>query len=88
MPNIRLVEDNRFSRIATQHVLVKAGYSVACAVDGDQALTAAKSGLPDLTILDMLLPKLSGFEVLRSLKKNVDTADISGARADPAVAQK
>ena len=71
-----LVEDSRFLRIATERVLSKAGYRVICARDGDEALALAGSDIPDLIVLDMLLPKLSGPEVLRSLKKNDRTAHI------------
>jgi CheY-like chemotaxis protein len=63
-------------RIATQRILTKAGYRVIWAGDGDEALALAGSGAPDLIVLDMLLPKLSGPEVLRSLKKNGLTAHI------------
>jgi CheY-like chemotaxis protein len=73
---ILLVEDSRFLRIATERVLSKAGYRVICARDGDEALALAGSDIPDLIVLDMLLPKLSGPEVLRSLKKNDRTAHI------------
>jgi CheY-like chemotaxis protein len=71
-----LVEDSKFLRIATQRILTKAGYQVIWAGDGDEALVLAGSGAPDLIVLDMLLPKLSGPEVLRSLKKNDLTAHI------------
>ena len=71
-----LVEDSKFLRIATQRILTKAGYRVIWAADGDEALVQAGSGAPDLIVLDMLLPKLSGPEVLRSLKKNGLTAHI------------
>jgi CheY-like chemotaxis protein len=71
-----LVEDSKFLRIATEHILTKAGYRVICASNGDEALDVAGSGHPHLIVLDMLLPKLSGPEVLRSLKKNDVTAHI------------
>jgi CheY-like chemotaxis protein len=71
-----LVEDSKFLRIATERILTKAGYRVLWAGDGEEALVLAGSKLPDLIVLDMLLPKLSGPEVLRSLKKNNLTAHI------------
>jgi CheY-like chemotaxis protein len=71
-----LVEDSKFLRIATERTLTRAGYRVIWAGDGDEALVLAGSSLPDLIVLDMLLPKLSGPEVLRSLKKNDLTAQI------------
>src|SRR6266849_3583544 len=76
MATILLVEDSKFLRIATERVLTKAGYRVICAGDGDEALSLAGSSLPDLVVLDMLLPKLSGPEVLLALKKNGLTAHI------------
>jgi CheY-like chemotaxis protein len=76
METILLVEDSKFLRVATERILTKAGYQVICAGDGDEALALAGSRLPDLIVLDMLLPKLSGPEVLRSLKKNDLTAHI------------
>src|ERR1700732_3198690 len=77
METILLVEDSKFLRVATERILTKAGYRVICAGDGDEALALAGSRLPDLIVLDMLLPKLSGPEVLRSLKKNDLTARIT-----------
>jgi CheY-like chemotaxis protein len=76
METILLVEDSKFLRAATERILTKSGYQVICAGDGDEALALAGSRLPDLIVLDMLLPKLSGPEVLRSLKKNDLTAHI------------
>jgi len=76
METILLVEDSKFLRAATERVLTKAGYQVICAGDGDDALELAGSSLPHLIILDMMLPKLSGPEVLRSLKNNDQTAHI------------
>ena len=76
METILLVEDSKFLRAATERILSKAGYKVICAGDGDDALELAGSSLPHLIVLDMMLPKLSGPEVLRSLKKNDLTAHI------------
>ena len=76
MDTILLVEDSKFLRIATERIVAKAGYHVICAGDGDDALSLAASSLPSLVVLDMLLPKLSGPEVLRSLKNNSRTAHI------------
>ena len=73
---ILLVEDSKFLRIATERLLSKAGYRVICARDGDEALVLAGSKIPDLIVLYMLLPKLSGPEVLRSLKENERTTHI------------
>ncbi len=76
METILLVEDSKFLRIATERVLTKTGYRVICAGDGEEALAQATAQLPDVVVLDMLLPKLSGPEVLRALKNNAGTAHI------------
>jgi len=76
MKTILLVEDSKFLRIANERILVKAGYQVLGARDGEEALLVARECLPDLVILDMLLPKLGGPEVLQALKKDPSTTQI------------
>ena len=76
METILLVEDSTFLRIATERALTKAGYRVISAGDGEEALAQATAKLPNLVVLDMLLPKLSGPEVLQKLKANPATAHI------------
>ena len=76
MKSILLVEDSRFLRLAGQRVLSKAGYRVTSIDDGEQVLRTAKGCTPDLILLDMLLPKLGGPEVLRALKQDPATAQI------------
>jgi CheY-like chemotaxis protein len=68
--SILLIEDSKFLRKATERVLLKAGYRVLTAGDGEEALRIAFATTPDLILLDMLLPKLSGPEVLRALRRN------------------
>ena len=72
--SILLVEDSRFLRVATEKALVRAGYSVMSATDGEEALRMAYATTPDLILLDMLLPKLGGPEVLHALRNNPLTA--------------
>ncbi len=62
---ILLVEDSKFLRLATERALARAGYEINSAPDGEEALRLAKEKLPDLILLDMLLPKMSGPDVLR-----------------------
>lgn len=76
MKSILLVEDSRFVRLATEQVLVRAGYTVVTASDGEEALRIAYARIPDLILLDMLLPKLGGPEVLHALKNSPLTAHI------------
>ena len=65
---ILLIEDSKFQRIANQRALSKAGYDVIQAEDGEEGLRVARENIPDLILLDMMLPKISGLEVLRILK--------------------
>jgi CheY-like chemotaxis protein len=76
MTKILLVDDSKFLRLATERALAHAGYDMSSATDGEQALEMARKEHPDLILLDMLLPKLPGPEVLKALKKDANTADI------------
>ena len=73
---VLLVEDSKFLRIANERALARAGYDVSTAADGEEALRIATDTLPDIILLDMLLPKLSGPEVLQALKNNPATMAI------------
>jgi CheY-like chemotaxis protein len=76
MIRILLAEDSRFLRLATERALARAGYDVCSAVDGEEAVRLARERLPDLILLDMLLPKMSGLDVLTALKKETSTKRI------------
>jgi len=67
---ILLAEDSKFLRLATERALARAGYEVWSAADGEEALRLAREKLPDLILLDMLLPKMSGPDVLAALQKD------------------
>jgi CheY-like chemotaxis protein len=73
---ILLVEDSKPIRRENERALLNAGYEVVCAVDGESALRFARDLKPDLILLDMILPKMSGPEVLRHLKSEPVTAEI------------
>ena len=73
---VLLVEDSKFLRMATEHALSKAGYLVSTAADGEEALQVANDKLPDIILLDMMLPKISGPNVLKALKENPATMHI------------
>jgi len=73
---VLLVEDSKFLRMANERALSKAGFQVSTAADGEKALQLANDKLPDIILLDMMLPKISGPEVLRALKGNPATMDI------------
>ncbi len=73
---ILLIDDSRLLRTANERTLIKAGYQVITASDGEEGLRLALESLPDLVVLDMMLPKLSGPEVLRALRQNSSTASV------------
>ncbi len=68
MIRILLVEDSKFLRLATERALTRAGYEVSSAQDGPEALLMAREKMPNLILLDMLLPKMTGPDVLKALK--------------------
>lgn len=73
---ILLVEDSKLIRRENRNALEKAGYEVICAEDGAIAIEMARELIPDLILLDMILPKMNGPEVLIQLKKNSKTSRI------------
>lgn len=77
MTKILLVDDSKFLRLATERALARAGYDVSTATDGERALEVAREKKPDVILLDMLLPKMTGPDVLKALKKDPATAGIA-----------
>jgi CheY-like chemotaxis protein len=73
---VLLVEDDHFLRKAAGAMLRKHGFEVVTACDGEEGLNAAFAVSPDLILLDLIMPKLQGFEVLERLKTNPATASI------------
>lgn len=72
MPDkVLIVEDDKTLLEVLKYNLTKEGYEVLTATDGIQALEVAKSGKPELLILDIMLPGMSGFEVCRILRKEM-----------------
>jgi len=68
---ILIVEDDQNLLATIKYNLLKEGYEVATAIDGAQALDVARKEKPALIILDVMLPKFSGFEVCRILRKEI-----------------
>lgn len=77
MTKILLVDDSKFLRLATERALARAGYEVSTATDGENALQIARGKKPDVILLDMLLPKMTGPDVLKALKSDPATAGIA-----------
>lgn len=76
MPNILVVEDEDSLATLLQYNLQKEGYAVTMAGDGEEALLLIDEQLPDLIVLDWMLPKLSGIEVCRRLRQRNDTRNV------------
>jgi CheY-like chemotaxis protein len=73
MPKILLVEDNEMNRDMLSRRLLKAGFEMVMAVDGEQAIDLARSEAPDLILMDISLPGLDGWEATRRLKARPET---------------
>jgi len=73
---ILAVDDERHIVRLVEVNLQRAGYEVVTAYDGKEALEKVKTENPDLVVLDVMMPFMDGFEVLRTLKANPETAEI------------
>ena len=76
MPRILLVEDNDMNRDMLSRRLIRSGYEVFLAVDGQQGADMALSEQPDLILMDMSLPVIDGWEATRRIKANDATRRI------------
>jgi DNA-binding response OmpR family regulator len=75
-PKILYIEDEKFFADTVERVLGHAGYDVKQAADGEIGLKLAREWKPDMILLDLLLPKIEGFEVLKQLKADLVTSNI------------
>jgi CheY-like chemotaxis protein len=76
MARILLVEDNEMNRDMLSRRLARRGFDVVIAVDGEQGVHKALSDSPDLILLDMSLPVLSGWDAAQTLKADPATREI------------
>jgi two-component system cell cycle response regulator DivK len=76
MSKILLVEDNELNRDMLSRRLIKRGYDVVIAVDGAEGVALAKAEHPDLILMDMSLPVMTGWDATRELKADPDTKTI------------
>ncbi len=76
MKKILFVEDESILQKAFGDVLQQKGYKILNALNGEIGLRMAKSENPDLILLDLVLPRLHGFEVLKKLKEDPETKEI------------
>jgi DNA-binding response OmpR family regulator len=73
---ILVIEDEQFLRNLISEKLRHEGYAVRAAIDGEDGLRMAREAPPALILLDLLLPGIDGFEVLRRLKKDRESAGV------------
>ncbi|OGS02309.1 MAG: hypothetical protein A3G41_02360 [Elusimicrobia bacterium RIFCSPLOWO2_12_FULL_59_9] len=73
---VLVVEDNRDTMELLKFTLERAGYEVACAYDGEEGCRKAKEILPDIILLDMMMPVMDGYTANRRLKEDAATRSI------------
>ncbi len=76
MPKILLVEDNEMNRDMLSRRLLRHGYDVSTAEDGEQALLKVKLEKPDLVLMDLSIPIIDGWEATRRIKDDPETHHI------------
>jgi DNA-binding response OmpR family regulator len=76
MKKILFIEDESALHKALGEILKQEGYEMVSAFDGEAGLEMAEKEKPDFILLDLVLPKIHGFDVLKELKKNEETKDI------------
>ena len=76
MKKILFVEDEEALQKTLGEILKQEGYEVVSASDGENGLSLVKSEKPDLILLDLILPKMNGFEVLKKLKADTECQEI------------
>ena len=74
--HVLIVDDSPTGRQAASNVLKRSGYQVTTAVDGEEALEKIAAAPPPVIVLDIVLPKMNGYEVLRHLKSSDTTRGI------------
>ena len=74
--NVLAVDDIPLNLLLVQKMLARFNFTLRTASNGQQALDAVAAQKPDLILLDLMMPGIDGFEVIRRLRANPDTADI------------
>ncbi len=73
---ILIVEDDKFLRELISRKLVKEGYDIAEAIDGEEGIKKSEEFMPELILLDLILPGIDGFGTLEKVKENPKTMNI------------
>lgn len=73
---ILIVDDSPTERHALSELLVKSGFSVVTAESGEEAITKSKSEMPDLILMDVVMPGMNGYQATRTITRDEATRDI------------
>ena len=76
MAVVLIVDDDEFTCDAIRRLLGRMGYTTACANSGDDALDLLEKVRPDVIVLDWMMPKMNGLEVLKHLKADARMKDV------------
>jgi DNA-binding response OmpR family regulator len=74
--SVLIIEDEKLIVVSTQMVLEAAGFRVDAAMNGEEGISKAQAQVPDLILLDIMMPGIDGWETLTRLKREGSTADI------------
>ncbi|MEM1346435.1 MAG: response regulator [Pseudomonadota bacterium] len=75
--SVLLVDDEANIALSLEFAMTRAGYAVRTAADGEAALAAAQAERPDCVLLDVMMPKLNGYEVCRRLRADPAFSDVA-----------
>ena len=78
MPNnkILVIDDSMTDFLYVKNILLKGGYEVSHALSGEEGIELAKAARPDCILMDVVMPKMNGFQATRALSRDVKTSDI------------
>lgn len=76
MARILIVDDSPSQLLGIQRIVEKLGHQILTATDGAAGVETAKAELPDLVLMDVVMPNLNGFQATRTLKREASTAHI------------
>ena len=76
MKTVLVVDDSTAQREMIKELLQASGMTVNVAMDGEQAIAVALEIIPDIVVLDVVMPKMNGYEVCRKLKSDPKTQDV------------
>ncbi|WP_067052758.1 response regulator [Methanofollis ethanolicus] len=82
MPRILITDDSSFQRKIISSILDKEGFETVCARNGREGLDLAAENPPDLIVLDLLMPEMDGFEMMKQLRERGLTAPVIILTAD------